>query len=170
MVNPRREVEWGIVIIAVTCACVFQLRAAHDLKSFNQSESYLADGQTLMLTQKLGEAVIQFDPAATQNTTPATFIAPDNTQYLLEVDLTPARGLYAIQTGSTITESANTAAISSVNTDTKVKYAYPVFAAPASGMRRFLNDEIDGLITIDLVPKSSVYWTASVNGIEILKP
>ena len=28
----------------------------------------------------------------------------------------------------------------------------------------------DGLITIDLVPKSSVYWTASVNGIEVLKP
>ena len=29
---------------------------------------------------------------------------------------------------------------------------------------------VDGLITIDLVPKSSVYWTASVNGIEVLKP
>ena len=28
----------------------------------------------------------------------------------------------------------------------------------------------NGLITIDLVPKSSVYWTASVNGIEVLKP
>ena len=27
-----------------------------------------------------------------------------------------------------------------------------------------------GAITIDLVPKSSVYWTASVNGIEVLKP
>ena len=29
---------------------------------------------------------------------------------------------------------------------------------------------MDGLITINLVPKSSVYWTASVNGIEVLKP
>jgi hypothetical protein len=28
----------------------------------------------------------------------------------------------------------------------------------------------NGVITIDLVPKSSVYWTASVNGIEVLKP
>ena len=28
----------------------------------------------------------------------------------------------------------------------------------------------DGMIRIDLVPKSSVSWTASANGIEILKP
>ena len=33
-----------------------------------------------------------------------------------------------------------------------------------------VNPGADGIITIDLVPKSSVYWTASVNGIEVLKP
>ena len=30
--------------------------------------------------------------------------------------------------------------------------------------------DVNGVITIVLVPKSSVYWTASVNGIEVLKP
>ncbi|HXT39600.1 MAG TPA: hypothetical protein VN887_06210, partial [Candidatus Angelobacter sp.] len=111
-----------------SCAFVSQLRAAQDLKTFHASESYLADGQTLSVTEKLGQAVIQIDPTATQNTTPTAFIAPNGKEFALEVDLTPSRGLYTMQTGGTITESANAAAIDSLNTDSRVMYACPVFA------------------------------------------
>ena len=60
----------------------------------------------------------------------------------MELDLTLARGLYTLQTGGTVTESANAAAINSLNTDSRVKYAYPVFANPTSGARHYLNKEI----------------------------
>src|SRR5438309_342111 len=91
--NTRRTLWASIIILAVSCGLADPGRA-RDLKSFAQSESYLADGQTLAVTQKLGHAIIQFDPAAMQNTTPTMFVAPDNTSYVLEVDLNPARGLY----------------------------------------------------------------------------
>src|SRR2546427_11024301 len=70
--------------------------------TFGLQETYLADGQSLTLTQKLGQAIIQFDPSATQNTTPTAFIAANGTPFVLEVDLTPARGLYTMQTGGTV--------------------------------------------------------------------
>src|SRR2546429_677850 len=58
----------AMLVIASSCALTYQSHAAaaQDLKSFNASESYLADGQSITLSHKLGQAVIQFDPAVTQ--------------------------------------------------------------------------------------------------------
>ena len=143
-----------ILIIAASCALAYQGRAAvaQDLKTFNATESYLADGQSITLTQKLGQVIIQFDPAVTQNATPTAFIAPNGTPFVLDVDLTPARGLYTMQTGGTVTESANAAAIDSVNTESRVKYAYPVFANPGSGARHYLNYEIVVRLKAQITP------------------
>ena len=144
------------LIIAAICVLAFQDRAAaaQDLKTFNASESYLADGQTLTVTQKLGQAVIQFDPAVTQNSTPSAFIAPNGTQYALDVNLTPARGLYTMQTSQPVTEDANADPIASLNTDTRVKYAYPVFANPGSRARHFLNNEIVVRLKAPITPNN----------------
>src|SRR5437879_3605012 len=55
--SALRKVLAAILIIAGSCALAYQGRAAaaQDLKTFNASESYLADGQTLTLTQTLGQ-------------------------------------------------------------------------------------------------------------------
>ena len=108
--KPRRNISEAMFVGVITLALAVGSSLGEG--RFGSQETYLADGQTLTVTQKLGQAVIQFDPAATQNTTPSAFVAPDNTQYVLEVDLTPARGLYTMQTSGTMTESANAAAIS----------------------------------------------------------
>ena len=46
-----------ILIVTASCALTYPSRAAaQDLKTFNASESYLAEGQSITLSQKLGHA------------------------------------------------------------------------------------------------------------------
>lgn len=116
---------------------------SQDFKTFDAQERYVVEGASVVLTQKVGEATVKLKSAvrATQNA--SALNAANGANFSRTVELPRGQGIYRLQTSAgagTATES--TAAVDSLNSDTNIQYAYPVYVNLNTGNRVFLNDEI----------------------------
>lgn len=117
---------------------------SQDFKTFDAQESYVSEGTSIVLTQKVGQATAKlFAPSpGAQSRSALTTTSGANFSRIVELP----RGLviYDVQTsaGRALSTAENVAAISSLNSDATVAYAFPVYVNPNTGNRVFLNDEI----------------------------
>jgi len=115
------------------------VRAA-DLKTINFEENYVVDGQSISLRQKLGEVVIKIDAASADTVTEIRTTA--NGTYAESRNLDKQSAMFSVLPPEQPTAESSQSVIDDLNLDSRVVYAYPVFANPATGLRVFLNDEI----------------------------
>ena len=63
--NPEGRLALGVILLVALFASS-ERAAAADLKTINLEENYVVDGQSVALTQNLGEVVIKLDPASAE--------------------------------------------------------------------------------------------------------
>src|SRR5207247_10315337 len=110
-----------IVLIAVSGGW---LNAAEptDLKTFNSQESYVVEGASIVLTQKLGEASVKVTSAVND---PTALNAANGAKFDRDRDLPGGLGIYRLQCTGTISEATATEALDSLNQDSNTEYEYP---------------------------------------------
>jgi len=108
-----------------------------DLKTFAAEESYVVEGASIVLTQKMGEATVKVGPALRDS---STLTAANGAKFDLERELPNRVNIYKMQSAGTLADSKS--ALDSLNQDANIEYAYPVYANAANGKRHFLNDEV----------------------------
>jgi len=112
-----------------------------DLKTFESQETYVVESVSIVLTQKSGEATAKLTTSSGEQT--ARILTAANGAKLDRIFELPAGlAIYRFQSAETLSESQIRAAIGSLNSQTNIQYAYPVYANPGTGNRVFLNDEI----------------------------
>lgn len=136
---PQRVVMFALILVGGGYSAESQ-----DFKTFDAQESYVVEGASIVLTQKVGEATAKlFAPSpGAQSRSALTTTSGANFSRIVELprDLV----IYDVQTsaGRVLSTAENVAAISSLNSDATVAYAFPVYVNPNTGNRVFLNDEI----------------------------
>jgi len=117
---------------------------AQDFRAFDSQESYVFEGASIVLTQKVGEATAIFQDASLAAQQKSSLSTTSGASFSRIVELPRRLAIYEVQTtiGRTISASESAAAITSLNSDTNLAYAYPVYVNPTTGNRVFLNNEI----------------------------
>jgi hypothetical protein len=110
-----------------------------DPKTFEADESYLVENVPIVLTQRPGEATIKVGPAFGQDDS-RTLSAANGANFVRERELADRSGIY--RCSPPISDAASKEAVDSLNLNSDVEYAYPVYVNPATGKRHFINDEI----------------------------
>jgi subtilisin family serine protease len=110
-----------------------------DLKSFRQTENYIVEGASVVLTQEVGEATAKVGQALKDT---STLSAPNGGKFDLQRQLPSGINIYQMQSAGTLSDADRSGWIDSLNQDANVEYAYPVFGNAATGLRHFLNDEL----------------------------
>ncbi len=113
-----------------------------DTKTFDSQESYVVEGVPVVLQQEIGQATVKLKSGSPSENTKAVD-APNGVVFKQSLELRRGLAIYQFQTNmSLLNASASADAISSLNSDANVHYAYPVYFNPNTGNRIFLNDEV----------------------------
>jgi len=133
--------QWAMMIAALLAGGGHA--ESQDLKAFDAQESYVVEGASIVLTQKVGDATVKLKTAARTLQDASALNAANGANFSRTVELPGGQGIYRLQTGAGAASAAESmAAVDSLNSDTNIQYAYAVYVNPNTGNRVFLNDEI----------------------------
>jgi hypothetical protein len=127
------------VLISVFVGGWINAAAPSDLKTFTPEESYVVEGASIVLTQKLGEATVKVGSAVND---PSALTAANGAKFERDRELPGGLGFYRLQYTGALSEATAKEALDSLNQDSNTEYAYPVYVNVATGKRHFLNDEV----------------------------
>jgi subtilisin family serine protease len=127
------------VLIAISSDGSLNAAAPSDFKTFTPEESYVVQGVSIVLTQKLAEAAVKVGSALQDS---STLTAANGAKFDQERSLGARSGIYELQSADPVSETASKQAIDSLNQDDNIEYAYPVYGNAATGKRHFLNNAL----------------------------
>ena len=127
------------VLIAVLGGGWLSAAATLDFNTFAPEESYVVEGVSIVLTQKLGEATVKVGSALQDS---STLTAANGAKFDQVRSLGARSGTYKMESADPLSETASKGAIDSLSQDANIDYAYPVYVNTATGKRHFLNDTL----------------------------
>lgn len=130
------------VLVAIFVAAGLNGAEPSDLQTFGSDERYVAEGVSAVLTQKVGEVTIKLRSATRPEQVAKALAAANGALFIRDRQLPSGLGMYKLHSAGSVGQTVTTEALDSLNRDTDVQYAYPVYANAATGLRHLLNDEI----------------------------
>jgi subtilisin family serine protease len=133
---------WLFIAALITRGTGGETAQTSELKTFNAQESYVVDGVSLVLTQKVGEVTVKLRSATRPEEVAEGVTAGNATQFKRDRVLSRGLGMFTLQSGGAVNESASQAAIDSLNQDESIEYCYPAYVDAATGFRHLIYSEI----------------------------
>jgi len=142
--RERNAVIRRMTVTIILLVMVERLKAAEpaDLKTFASQENYVVEGVPIVLKQRPGEVMVKLGPGFRPTDDAGTLTAANGAKFDQEREVKVRFGIYRMQSADPVDEAASKEAIDSLNQDSNIEFAYPVYVNPASGLRHFLNDEV----------------------------
>jgi hypothetical protein len=106
------------VLISVSVGGWLNAAGPSDLKTFTPEETYVVEGASIVLTQKMGEASVKVGSAVND---PTALTAANGAKFDRERELQDDLGIYRLQSTGTVSEATAKAALDSLNQDANVQ-------------------------------------------------
>jgi len=140
MKESVRKIKTGVQLIVCQLTLIICLIASvgsaaesSDLKTFETEESYVVEGVSIVFTQKVGEASVKLTAAQPAQEDSSGLTAANGARFRRERKLQGGMAVYALQSVDAVSEAASKTALASLNENSDIEYAYPVYANPATG-------------------------------------